>query len=131
MQHQDTTRFYEWLRVRLDPQGYAPMGPIQPLDFGFFKPSAFGNRVIAAIDTSQTTNTPTQMFQQTEKWFEKLHGNTGAACLLFIYHGEPPPRALAEIQKIGGYVTAGAHDLHSGRHWLAMHHGFERDIYGE
>jgi hypothetical protein len=131
MNHQDTQQFYQWLRARLENKGYAVMGPVQPLDIGFLKQSAFGNRVMAAIDTSQTANTPAEMLQQTEKWFEKLHGNTGNACLLFVFHGAPPPEALAEIEKMGGYMTAGAHDLHSGKHVLANSHGWEQEIYEE
>jgi hypothetical protein len=132
MQHQDTTKFYEWLRARLDPQGYAQMGPVQPLDVAFLKQGPFiGTHIIAAIDTSQASNTPTEMFQQTEKWFLKLLGTNGAGCLLFVFHGEPPPSALVEIGKIGGYMTAGAHDLHSGKHWLANHLNWEQDIYGK
>lgn len=96
---------------------------VHPIDL------AFGNRVIGAIDTSQRTNSPTQMLQQAEKWFQQMHGTAGAGCLLFVYHGAPS--ALAEIEQIGGYMTAGAHDLHSGKHWLANHLNWEQDIYGE
>jgi hypothetical protein len=38
---------------------------------------------------------------------------------------------IEEIQKISGYVIAGAHDLHTGRHWLSNHLGWEQEIYGE
>jgi hypothetical protein len=129
MEFQDTSQFYQWLRARLTQKGYVEIGAVQPIDLAFLKASAFGNHVIGVIDTSRGTDSPTQMLQGTEKWFQQMRGTAGAGCLLFLYHG--PPNALAEIEKIGGYMTAGAHNLHSGEHWLAMHHGFERDIYGE
>jgi hypothetical protein len=131
MELQDTSQFYQWLRARLEKKGYVEIGAVQPIDLAFLKASAFGNRVLGVIDTSQGTDSPTQMLQGTEKWFEKLHGKVGTGCLLFLYHGEPPPRTLKEIHEMGGYMTVGAHDLHSGQHWLAMHHGFEQEIYGE
>lgn len=132
MNHADTLKFYEWLRTRLDKKGYAPIGPLQPLDVGFMKQGAFsGTRVIAALDATQTSNTPTDILQQVEKWFQKLHGNNGYGCLIFAYHGAPSITTIEEIQNIGGYMIAGAHDLHSGKHWLEMHNGFEDDIYGD
>ena len=131
MELQDTLQFYQWLRARLTQNGYVETGAVHPIDLAFLKASAFGNRVIGVIDTSQRTNSPTQMLQQTEKWFQQMHGTAGAGCLLFVYHGEPPPSTLEEIQKIGGYMTAGAHDLHSGKHWLANHLNWEQDIYGK
>lgn len=129
MELQDTSQFYQWLRARLDQKGYAEIGAVQPIDLAFLKASAFGNRVIGVIDTSQGTDSPTQMLQGTEKWFRQMHGTAGAGCLLFLYHGAP--NALAEIEKIGGYMTAGAHNLHSGEHWLANHLNWEQDIYGK
>lgn len=132
MPHQDAQQFYRWLRTRLAQKAYAEIGPGQPLDLAFFKHGALSlPYVIAVMDTAYTSNTPTEIFQRVEQWLQQLHGNTGAACLLFVYHSTPAVTRIEEIQKIGGYVTAGAHDLHTGRHWLSNHLGWEQEIYGE
>jgi hypothetical protein len=130
--HQSVQRFYGWLRRRLAQKGYAEIGPVQPLDLAFSKQGALGlPYIIAAIDTARTSNIPTEIFKRVEPWFRKMHGNTGAGCLLFVYHTAPAVTTIEEIQAIGGYVTAGAHDLHSGRHWLANHLGWNDEIYGD
>ena len=132
MQHPDTLQFYQTLRARLGKKGYAEIVPQRPLDLGFFKHGSLNlPYVIAALDTSQTSNTPTEIHRGVEAWFKQFHGRTGAGCLLFVYHGEPTISTIEEIQKIGGYITAGAHDLHSGRYWLANHLNWRREIYEE
>jgi len=127
----DAQEFYQSLRTRLEQKGYVETGAVHPIDLAFLKASAFGNRVIGVIDTSQRTGSVADMFEKTQKWFQQMHGTAGAGCLLFVYHGEPSSDTVAEIQKIGGYMTAGAHDLHSGKHWLANHLNWEQDIYGK
>jgi hypothetical protein len=130
-QMNDTAQFFQSLRVRLAQKGYAEIGPVQPLNIAFFKHGALSlPYVIAVIDTAGVSNTPTEVFKRVEGWLQQLHGRTGAACLLFLYHGAPPITTVEEIQRIGGYVTAGAHDLHSGEHWLSDNLGWKQDIYG-
>jgi hypothetical protein len=132
MPHQNTQQFYGWLRKRVAQKGYAEIGPVSPLDLAFFKHGALSlPYVIAVTDTAHTLNTPTQIFQRVEQWLQQLHGYTGAGCLLFVYHSPPAVITIEEIQQIGGYVTAGAHDLHSGRHWLSNGSGWKQEIYGE
>ena len=132
MLHQDTSEFYQWLQAKLAKKGYNPVGTVQPLDVAFFKLGALSlPYVIAVVDASQTTNTPTEIFERVKDWFKQLHGRTGAGCLLFVDHGAPSITAIEEIQKIGGYITAGAHDLHSGKHWLSDHLNWRNEIYGE
>jgi hypothetical protein len=131
MPQQDTLHLYDSLRARLAQQGYAEIGPVPPLDLAFFKLGAPNlPYVIAVVDTAHISNTPIEIFHRAESWLQQMHGRTGAACLLFVYHGAPSITTLEEIQAIGGYVTAGFHDLHTGRHWLANHLGWEQDIYG-
>lgn len=132
MPQQSLDQFYTWLRRRLAHKAYAAIGPVQPLDQAFFKHGALNlPYVVAVIDTAYTSNTPTEIFKRVEQWFHQLHGNTGAGCLLFVYHSPPAVTRVEEIQKISGYVTAGAHDLQTGRHWLSNHLGWEQEIYGE
>lgn len=132
MPPQNTQQFYGWLRARLAQKAYAEIGPAQPLSLAFFKHGALNlPYVIAVTDTAHVSNTPTEIFQQVGQWFQQLHGHTGAGCLLFVYHSAPAVTTIEEIQKIGGYMTAGAHDLHTGRHWLANHLGWEQEIYGD
>lgn len=131
MDKQDISAFYQWLRARLAHKGYAELGPVRPLDLAFFKHATLNlPSVIAVIDTAHTTNTPTEIFQQVEDWFQKMVG-IGAGALLFIYHSPPPITAIEEIQKIGGQVVAGAHDLHTGKHWLSNYMNLEQVIYGD
>src|SRR3979409_1326691 len=120
MPNQGTLQFYAWLRARLAQKEYAEIGAVPPLDLAFFKHGALNlPYVIAVTDTAHISNTPTEIFQRVEHWFQQLHGRTGAGCLLFVYHVAPPVTTIEEIQRIGGYVTAGAHDLHTGKHWLS------------
>jgi hypothetical protein len=131
MPPQDTSQFFQWLQARLTQKEYAPIGPVHPLDVAFFKHGALNAPyIVAAVDTAHVSNTPVEIFQQVEGWLQKFLGHTGAACLLFVYHGEPGVNTVKAIQGIGGYVTAGAHDLHTGEHWLANHLGWEGEIYG-
>ncbi|MGH8612607.1 MAG: hypothetical protein ACREYF_11390 [Gammaproteobacteria bacterium] len=105
---QDTLQFYDWLRTRLTQKiekKYAEIGPVAPLDLAFFKHGALNlPYVIAVADTSHISNTPAEIFQQVENWFQQLHGNTGAGCLLFVYQTAPAVTTIEEIQKIGGFV---------------------------
>jgi hypothetical protein len=132
MPQQTLDQFYAWIRRRLAQKAYAEIGPVQPLDLAFFKHGALNlPYVIAVIDIAHISNTPTEIFKRVEQWFQQLHGQTGAGCLLFVYHITPAVTRVEEIQKISGYVIAGAHDLHTGRHWLSNHLGWEQEIYGE
>lgn len=131
MPPQDTARYFEWLNARLTNKGYAGIGGMAPIDRAYFKLGALNlPYVIAIIDTAHVSNTPSEIFKRIENWLSQLHGATGAACILFLYHGTPPDAALKEIQGIGGYVTAGAHDLRTGEHWLSNHLNWEQEIYG-
>ena len=128
---QDTEQFFQSLRQRLTQKNYAEIGPVQPLHLAFFKHGGLNlPYVIAVVDTAQVSNTPTEILHRVESWLHRMHGRTGAACLLFLFHGAPPITTIEEIQAIGGYVTAGAHDLHTGKHWLADHLGWRNEIYG-
>lgn len=132
MTHQDTLQFYAWLRARLAQKKYAEIGPVPPLDLAFFKHGALNlPYVIAVTDTAHISNTPTEISQRVENWLQQMHGRTGAGCLIFVYHGAPAVTTIEEIQKIGGYMTAGAHDLHTGKHWLSNHLNWEQEIYGK
>ncbi len=132
MAQQDTLQFTQWLRSRLSGKGYAEIGAVQPLDCAFSKHGALNlPYVVAVVDTAHVTNTPSEIFDRIENWLAQLHGTTGAACLIFLFHGAPTITTVEEIQKIGGYVTAGAHDLHTGKHWLANHTNWEQEIYGQ
>ena len=131
MPQQTLDQLYAWLRTRLAHKAYAEIGPVPPLDLAFFKHGALNlPSVIAVTNTAHTSNTPTEIFQRVEQWLQQLHGHTGAACPLFVYHSAPPITTIEEIEQIGGYVTAGAHDLHTGRHWLKNHLGWEDEVYG-
>jgi len=137
-QKQNLSGFYKWLRARLAQKEYTELGPVQPLEIAFFKHGALGlPYIIGVVDTGSISNTPTEIFQRVEKWFQKMIGHTGAGVLIFIYHSTRPVTTIEEIQKIGsggagnGQVIAGAHDLHTGRHWLSNHMGWEQEIYEE
>jgi hypothetical protein len=116
---QDTLQFFDWLRKRLTQRiekKYAEIGPVAPLDLAFFKHGALNlPYVIAVADASHISNTPSEIFQQVEGWFKKLLGTTGKGCLLFVYQTAPAVTTIEEIQKIDSFVTAGAHDLHTGQ----------------
>jgi hypothetical protein len=130
MEKQNISAFYEWLGTRLAQKGYVPLGPVHPLDLAFFKAGAFGPKVVSVTDTGHVSNTPTEIFQQVESWFQTMIGH-GAGALLFVYHSPPPVTTIEEIQNISGQVVAGAHDLHTGKHWLRKDMNFEQEIYGE
>lgn len=132
MPPQDTARFYEWLNTRLTNKGYVEIGHMAPVDRVFLKHGALNlPYVIAIIDTAHVSNTPSEIFERIENWLSQLHGATGAACIIFLYHGTPLVTTIEEIQGIGGYVTAGAHDLRTGKHWLSNHLNWEQEIYGD
>src|SRR5687768_17472999 len=138
MNRQDISEFYNWLRGRLAQKNYTELRPVQPLNLAFSKQGALSlPYVIAVVDTSHVTNTPTEIFQRVEGWMLKTVGRTGAGVLLFVYQSPPPVTTVEEIQKIGaggagnGQVIAGAHDLHTGRHWLSNHLNWEQEIYGK
>ncbi len=131
MPHQDSQQFLQEVGARLTQKGYAAIGTVQPLDAAFFKAGVLGQPyVIAFVDTAHVANTPTEIVQRVEGWVHQLIGHQGAACIMFIYHGAPAVTTVEEIQKIGNYFTCGAHDLHTGRHWLVPTLGWDRDIYG-
>jgi hypothetical protein len=133
MPNQHISAFYTWLQRRVAQKGYAALGPVSPLDVAFSKQGALNlPYVIAAVDTGHVANTPTEIFQRVEPWFRQLSGRTGAGVLLFVYQTAPSITTVEEIQKLGNsQLTAGAHDLHSGKHWLSNILNWEQEIYGD
>jgi hypothetical protein len=132
MSQQDIAGFYQYLRARLGAKDYTELKPVQPIDIAFFKLGWGGSPyAIAVVDTRHVTNTPTEILRRVESWLLKTVGRSGGAVLLFVYPSPPPVTTVEEIQKISGQVIAGAHDLHTGRHWLINHLGWEDELYGK